>query len=104
MSYGLLVRNADGSNMFDMGDYSTRFVTQIQMKLAVGQTAAWYGMDINDSEYFASIIKSLDPWSNGILSTDLIAIATNGSVELRTMHGGPAGYERNVLIDIYRFK
>lgn len=104
MSYGLLVRHPDGTVMFDMGDYSTRFITQIQVRVPAGQVATWYGMDINDSEYFATIVKGLDSWNNGLLQTELIAIATNGSVEVRYMDGYTLAYDSNVLVDIYRFK
>lgn len=103
MSYGLLVRGPDNSVMYDMGDYSTRFVTQIVMTLPAGQLTTSYPLNINKNDYFATIVKGNEGVISGLLMTELLAMADNGSVKLTAMMY-PANYNRSVTVDVYAIR
>lgn len=101
MGYGLLVRGPDNSIMYDMGDYSTRYVGTVDITLPAGQTNVWVGWGVDETNYFATIVQALDSVSIQTGFTELVAIANNGSVQVTALTG-PEFYERIVRVDIYK--
>lgn len=89
--------------MFDMGDYSTRFVTQLDINLPARQQDVWVGLGISANNHFATIVQGNSSVVEGILSTELLAIANDGSVQVTALNGA-VSYDRNVKVDVYAIR
>ncbi|STR34483.1 Uncharacterised protein [Klebsiella grimontii] len=98
----LTVRNPDGVVMYDMGDYSTRFVAQLNITLPARQQSVNAAFQVNDSEFFATIVEGNSSLVAGILYTSLLAIAQNGSIQVTALDGA-VSYDRPVKVDVYKF-
>lgn len=98
----LTVRDSGGTVMWTIGDYSTRFVTQLNVTLPARQQSVNIGLGINENEYFATIVEGNSAVTAGILYTSLLAIAQNGSVQVTALDGA-VSYDRPVKVDVYKF-
>lgn len=98
----LTVRDPNGAVMYDMGDYSTRFVTQLNITLPARQQSVSAVLQVNDSEFFATIVGGNNSVVAGILYTSLLAIAQNGSIQITALNGA-VSYDRPVKVDVYKF-